>query len=289
MNQILNLVYDTAVKENWNLYDMAVLSQDGEEHIEILKANPCNDSYSVAKLFTLTALGMLWDEKKLSLDEKIRDIFSDEFPQTYDPRWDKVTVEQVIKHRFGTGEGYLDIDVEDIQSYGTEDFLQVVFAHPLAYEPGTHDQYSDAAYYLLSRVVTKKTGEKLDDFLLPRLFNPLHFQEMAWSKCPKGYPMGATGLYIRTQDMVKLGWVYLNEGNYQGHQIVSKEFAKLAVEKGYELGRIEKDGLYGKGGMRGQMVMFSVKDHLALAWHACQEEETALKVRSLILDQLNKA
>ncbi|MFQ9800117.1 MAG: serine hydrolase [Clostridia bacterium] len=82
-------------------------------------------------------------------------MFAGELPEGHDPRWEKVTVEQVVKHRFGTGEGYLDIDVEDIRDYGTNDFLQVVFRHPLAFEPGTHDQYSDAAYYLLSRVVSK--------------------------------------------------------------------------------------------------------------------------------------
>ncbi len=262
-----------AVWDNrWNLYDAAVMDAEGIHTLLFQPANACNDSYSVAKLFTVTALGMLWDEKKLSFDERICDIFAGELPAAYDPRWEKVTVEQVVKHRFGTGEGYLDIDVEDIREYGTDDFLQVVFRHPLAYEPGTHDQYSDAAYYLLSRVVSKKSGMRLDDLLMQRLFAPLQFQEVAWSKCPLGYPMGATGLYIRAQDMVKLGWVYLNGGCYEERRILSETFVRLAIDRGYELSTVDKPGIYGKGGMHGQMLLFSQQDGVAVAWHGFDGE-----------------
>ena len=95
-----------AVWDNrWNLYDAAVMDAEGIHTLQFQPANACNDSYSVAKLFTVTALGMLWDEKKLSFDERICDIFAGERPAAYDPRWEKGTAGQGGKHRFGTGEG----------------------------------------------------------------------------------------------------------------------------------------------------------------------------------------
>lgn len=270
--KLLNTARSFVEAHKVRIYDFSVQDETGITSEVFEPANPCQDSYSVAKLFTVTALGMLWDEKKLSFDEKITDLFRDELPGQYDRRWEKVTVDQVMRHCFGTGEGFLDIDVEDILTYGTSDFLKVVFTHPLAFEPGEHDQYSDAAYYLLSRVVSRVTGQKLDEFLLPRLFVPLEFQEIAWSRCPFGYPMGATGLYIRTRDMVKLGWMYLQQGRYNGRQIVSPEFVQLALHRGYELHPIDKAGVFGKGGMRGQMLFFSVGDSLAVAWHGFDDD-----------------
>ena len=150
-------------------------------------------------------------------------------PDGYDKKWDSVTVDNVIKHKVGFNEGFLDIDVEDVagyeQKYGTRtDFLKIVLSHNIYFEPGTQFCYSDAAYYLLSRVVTKKSGERLDDFLNSRLFVPLCFSEVAWSHCPQGFPMGATGLYIRTNDMVKVAQLYLNRGMYEGRRYFSEDW-----------------------------------------------------------------
>ncbi len=278
---LLEKIKQAIAENNWNMYDIAVLDANGIHTLQNQPANACNNSYSVAKLFTVTALGMLWDAGKLDFEERIRDIFSEEFPKEYDPNWDKVTVDHVMRHRFGTDSGYLDIDVEDINSYGTDDFLQVVFRQPLPHEPDTHFQYSDAAYYLLSRVVTKKTGEKLDDFLMSRLFWPLRYQEVAWSKCPKGYPMGATGLYIRAQDMVKLGGVYLYAGEYGSRRYLSREFVRLAMERGYELGKVGDTGVCGKGGMCGQMLLLSQAAGVSVAWHGCEEAGNPLLMKKV--------
>ena len=76
-----------AVWDNrWNLYNAAVMDAEGIHTLQFQPANACNDSYSVAKLFTVTALGMLWDDKKLSFDERICDIFAGELPEGHDPR-----------------------------------------------------------------------------------------------------------------------------------------------------------------------------------------------------------
>lgn len=63
-----------------------------------------------------------------------------------------------------------------------------------------------------------------------------------------GYPMGATGLYIRTQDMVKLGALYLRQGTYAGKRILSEHWTRLVLERGYELCPAGKNGAYGKAG-----------------------------------------
>lgn len=235
---------------------------------DLLPASACLNSYSVAKAFTVTAAGLLYDRGLLTTEEKILDIFREEFPQEYDPKWERMTVDHLLRHRGGFPAGYLDIDAQDISTYGTEDFLSYLFRTELAAEPGTQWLYSDAAFYLLSRVVTRKTGRLLDELMWREVFSPLGFQEMAWSKCPLGYPMGATGLYLRTQDMAKLGALYLRRGVYEEKRILSEAWTGLVLERGYELCPVGGKNAYGKGGMCGQMLIVFPEEDRVLAWHS---------------------
>ncbi len=257
-------------KENApGLYAISVYEAGEIASLQVSPANKTNNCYSVAKLFTVTALGLLWDEGLLSTEEKVVDIFKDETFPGMDEKWADVTVDMVMRHSFGIDRGYLDIDAEDVNDfeakYGSRtDFLRIVFSARLPRTPGKHWCYSDAAYYLLSRVVAKKAGEDLYEYLRQRLFNPLGVEEAAWTKCPMGYSMGATGLYIRTADIAKLGALYLGRGAFAGKRILSEKWCELVLERGYEL-RGEK-GAWQKGGMFGQNVYVDDNRRIAVAW-----------------------
>lgn len=233
------------------------------ETVECVPANPCQNCYSVAKTFTMTAIGLLYDKRMIRLDEKICDIFADELPKDgMDPRWYDCTVEMALKHRLGLPGGFLDIDCNPSATFG-EDYLNYMFTYTLEYTPNTDSKYSDGAYYLLSRIVEKKTGMGTDNFLWKEMLYKLGFQEMAWSHCPMGHVMGATGLYIHTSDMVKLGAIYLNGGTYNGERLISEEWVKLATENEYSLNWDEDRKVYSKGGMRGQKLFVIPSKKLA--------------------------
>ena len=250
----------------YNLYD-AVLYENGTMYrYEHQPANLANNSYSVSKIFTATAIGMLVDDGKLTPDDLITGILKDEIHTVYDSQWDKVTVEHALAHKMGLRNLALDLDSDDIRQYGTKDFLTYVFTHNLTDEPGTFYHYTDTAYYLLSRVVSKITGQKLDDFLLDRLFRPLDFAEAAWSTCPYGYPMGGTGLYLRTHDMLKLAVVYLNQGVWEGKRILSENWIHTALEKELGVTRSEAKS-HCKTGAHGQILAFCPTTQKAIAIH----------------------
>lgn len=265
-------IFDFVRRDSEGLYSVSVCENGELKTYKRVPSNNANNTYSVSKAFTVTALGMLYDEGKLDTDERIADIFADEMPEDCDPTWGNVTLDHVIRHRMGIGiPGFLDIDVEEDfpgyeKKYGTRtDFLRILLTQKLPYEPGTHFCYTDGAYYLLSRVVTKKSGERLDDFLNKRLFVPLDFSEMAWAKCPQGYPMGATGLFIRTPDVAKLGQTYLCGGVYGGNRIFSEKWCNTVKEREYEFGKCSEFG-HGKGGYCGQFVYFNTKLGIAVGW-----------------------
>ncbi|MBR5289067.1 MAG: beta-lactamase family protein [Clostridia bacterium] len=253
-----------------NLYDFALYTPDGIASHRFIPCSNCHNSYSVAKVFIMTALGMLYDDGKLLPEDPVSRYLS--LPQNADPRFHSVLIDHALTHRIGFDKGFLDIDTEDPTTYPSEDYLSIVLSRPLAHVPGTHSQYSDAAFYLLSRLIAAVAGEHADVLLNRRLLRPLRFHEAAWSRCPHDHPIGATGLYIGAQDMVKLGALYLEGGVYDGQRLLSREWTQMAIDRQYELhplapGNPDSD-LTGKWGMYGQLLAFSRKKHFAIALHA---------------------
>lgn len=256
-----------------NMIDFAVYTPDkGLFSHRFKPSSNCSNSYSVAKAFVVTAIGMLWDERKVDISSTVCPILGDQVPAGADPSWPLVTLDNIMTHRVGFDRGFLDIDVENVGAYPSDDYLAMAMTHPIVYVPGSHYQYSDAAYYILSRAVTAITGEKLDEFLRKRLTAPMKFREIAWSRCPQGYPIGATGLYISAEDMVKLGALYLNGGVYEGKRYISEKWVKLVLANEYEFHRLSGTDFVGKGGLFGQELVFSKERGFAAAWHSFEKD-----------------
>ena len=269
--------FDSIVKRleslDINLFDFS-LYQDGKIYDHRFQpVNRCNNIYSLAKVFVITALGLLWDEGKLNLDRMIALYFKEEF-QRYHPdiAWRMVTVEQVMRHSIGFENDFLDIDCEDPLEYVSNDYLKLVFEHPIKNVPGSCWQYSDAAAYLLSRLVEKIAGEPLDNLLHSRIMAPMRVREAAWSRCPFNHPIGATGLYLSAHDLVKLGALYLNEGCYGDRQLISREWVQKVIGNEYEFLSMTPNGMYAKEGMMGQGIVFCADKAFAAAWHSYEED-----------------
>lgn len=255
-----------AERDGLNVFAVAEMDADyNTRKVVIHEANPTGSTYSVAKLFTATAVGMAFDRGLVRPEDKLVDILGELVPSNIDDKWNRVTVDHLLTHRAGLPRYFLDVDQNDVATFGTTDYLAYALTHPLDYEPGTDAAYSDGAFYLLSRVVARVTGQEMSAFLRPTLMKTMAFQELGWSFCPEGYALGGSGMFIRVEDMVKLGVLYLNRGLWKGTRILSETWVKLALEHGYGL-RALPGGWYGKGGMCGQMLLFNPEKQLAVAW-----------------------
>ncbi len=245
-----------------------IIGSNQPETVEFQSANPCQNSYSVAKTYAMTAIGLLYDKGLISLDEKICDILSAYLPESgMDNRWFDCTVRMALTHSLGLPGGFLDIDVNPASLFGF-DYLDYTFKTQLIFDPGTESRYTDGAFYLLSRIVYEKTGLKTDDFLWREMLYKLGYQEFAWSHCPAGHPMGGTGVYVRSEDMAKLGAVYLNNGVYNGERLLSEEWVHLASENCFALDWNEDKTVYYKGGMCGQKLIIAPDQNRVLAIHS---------------------
>jgi hypothetical protein len=265
-------------------YSIAVAGTDGIKIASIRNTNAQN-TYSVSKVFCVTAIGMLYDEGKLNpMRDTIGSIFKEEI-KAYGidaNKWSKVTVHDVLRHRAGfTAGGLLDIDADPSLMNKHDDFLKVVLNYNLStYERDktienfgniANRKYTDAAYYLISRVVAKKSGQKLDVYLKSRLFDVAGYKDYRIVKCPEGYPIGATQFFLRPDDVVKLGRIYLDGGTYNGKRIISQDWVNKVIQNGYEL-KSSNNG-YGKGGMRGQYLYINFDEKVVVAWHSYDPED----------------
>lgn len=234
------------------------------ERVEIAESNACQNIYSVSKVYSVTAVGILCDRGLLSVDETVTDILGDECPAGYDPYWEQTTVDMLMRHMIGYPGGF-DTDVFDASQYDP-DYLKEIMLKKWTCPPDTERHYSDAGYYIISRIVNKRAGKPLFAFCWENIFLPLGFREAAWSCCPQGHAIGATALYIRTDDMIKIGGVYLNKGMYQGKRIVSEEWVNKVLERRYEFSPNGIRDSYNKGGMNGQNLLVIPSENRVVGW-----------------------
>ena len=164
--------------------------------------------YSLSKSFTSAAVGLLVAESKASLDERVVDVFPDGTPNEISPNLAAMTV----RHLMNMTTGHENDPLNALATKPVGDWEAAFLAHPVPREPGTHWIYNTAATYMLSALVTARTGERLLDYLTPRLFAPLGIEGAAWERDPKGIDVGGWGLSLKTEDLAKFGEVLRRNG-----------------------------------------------------------------------------
>ena len=267
-------------EQNLNIYDIAVMTGSGIEYIRCQPYNVCNAGYSVTKLFIVTMIGILYDHGLIRLDDRITDVLAESLDFEYDSIWNQVTVHHALTHSMGIDYGVIDIDRDDTSQYNYKNYLEYIFSYPPVKTPGLYRSYTDIPHYLLSLVIEKVTGKRADEIITEMILNPMQFASSAWARCPLNHTIGASGSYMSARDMVKLAWLYQNYGEFQGMQIISREWAELTEKEQYDLYPLEGSAFWGKGGMNGQMTMFNRKEEISVAWHGYEPEQKDLMLIS---------
>ena len=179
--------------------------------------------YSASKSFTSTAIGLAEAEGKLKLTDKVISFFPESLPDTISPYLAQMDIDDLLKMSAGH-------EIEP-QVTITDNWIKTFLAAPIVNEPGTVFLYNSAATFMLSAILQKVTGEKLIDFLTPRLFEPLGIKDADWEVNPQGINVGGWGLRIKTEDMAKLGLLYLQKGKWGDQQILTEEWVNAATSE----------------------------------------------------------
>jgi hypothetical protein len=179
--------------------------------------------YSCSKSFTATAIGFAIDEKKLSLDEKVVSFFPNDLPDTVSTRLAGLTIKDVLMMSDGQ-----DPDPSRTVPVIDSNWIQGFLSTPVIHQPGTQFLYNSLGTYMLSAIIQKVTGQKTLDYLKPRLFDPLGIHGMDWETDLNGINTGGWGLRLKTEDMAKFAELFLQQGKWNGKQILPAWWVKEA-------------------------------------------------------------
>ncbi|MFK7818065.1 MAG: serine hydrolase domain-containing protein [Planctomycetaceae bacterium] len=179
--------------------------------------------WSLSKSFTSTAVGLAIADGKFSLDDRVVKFFPDDVPENPSANLKRMRVRDLLTMNTGH---QIEMKWRDEPNWA-----KAFLAHPVPHKPGTHFRYNTPATYMLSAIVQKTTGQTVLDYLTPRLFTPLGIAKPKWEQSPQGISIGGYGLYLKTKDIAKFGQLYLQQGKWQGKQLIPADWVRQATSK----------------------------------------------------------
>ena len=179
--------------------------------------------YSVSKSFTATAIGFAVSENRLQVNDKVVSFFPEELPATVSPHLADMRIRDLLTMSAGQ-------DPEPTFATISQDsnWVRSFLAVPVVHLSGTKFLYNSLATYMLSAIVQKVTGQKVLDYLQPRLFAPLDIGGIDWETDPLGINTGGWGLRLKTGDMAKFGQLFLQKGQWKGRQVLPAAWVEEA-------------------------------------------------------------
>lgn len=218
---------DAVKKAEQDLHSIMIVQHGNVVAAEWMSEGKENEPHilnSVSKTFTATAVGLAIAEGRLKLTDKVISFFPDKLPATVSENLAAMTVRDLLTMNCGH-----DVDpTGSINRKTGNDWVQDFLAYPVEHKPGTFFTYNSVGTYMLSAIVQKLTGEKIVDYLYPRLFQPLGIDKPRWEESPQGINTGGWGLYLKTEDLAKVGQLFLQKGKWNGQQILLEEWVKEA-------------------------------------------------------------
>lgn len=126
----------------------------------------------------------------------------------------------------------------------SDDWIDYVLHRKITAEPGKQWLYSSGVSQLFSQIIKGATGQTIETYAKQTLFKKLGIKDFYWKKSPTGLPDAEGGLYLRAEDLAKIGLLHLKNGIWNGERLLSSDWVKEALSK-------QVQDIYGDGGKEG--------------------------------------
>ncbi len=266
---------------------------------------------SVSKTVTSVILGIAITRKDFSadLDTPVLKYFDPSKVANVDDHKRRLTIRHLLTMSTGLdwneGAGYDDPNDSTSQMEATDDWIQFVIDRPMAREPGPPFAYNSGATELLAHIFQKQTGQDLERYARKYLFAPLGIRHYYWKRTPKGVVDTEGGLYLRAEDLAKIGYLFLHDGMWAGKQIVSADWVKESLTPSVDASDRVKYGfqwwLFPQGepkrliwaalGFGGQELLVFPQENLMVVftgWHILENSITTGQVIQRVLPAIHK-
>ena len=230
------------------------------------EANHTHNIYSCTKSVTSALIGIAIDKGYIKgVNQPVLDFFKKRDAENLDANKKAMTLEHLLTMTTGLEcrDSYLYHWNGLMQMKWSADWVQFIIDLPMAEGPGTRFEYCNGASFLLSAILQEQTGMNALTFAHKHLFGPLGISEVIWPSNSQGITLGYGELLMRPQDMAKIGYLYLNDGLWDGKRIISSQWIKASTRKhipatflgyGYQWW-IVSPGIYTAIGYNGQFII----------------------------------
>ncbi|MCB9153834.1 MAG: serine hydrolase [Caldilineae bacterium] len=234
------------VDENQIAVDSVLVVRNGTLVFETYRNGYGADSrhhlQSATKSVTSALVGIALREGLIaSVDQTMVDFFHDRNIENLDSRKQAITLENLLTMSDGMDWHELDYPYNDPrntlgQMWTSRDALQHILDQPMAREPGEQWAYNSGTSMLLGGIVEKVSGQDLLVFAREQLFDPIGIGTVDWDKTVSGYYHSDGGLYMTPRDMARFGYLMLNQGTWEGREILTPEWVDASTRTYYDTG-----------------------------------------------------
>ena len=236
--------------------------------------NTRHNTYSCTKSVSSALIGIAIDKGYIkSINQSVMDFFPKYTTKSLNDDKKVITLKHLLTMTSGLycRDSYLYQWRGLMQMKFSKNWIKFIIDLPMAEKPGTHFEYCNGVSFLLSAILQKQTGEKSLSFAKKNLFDPLGITNVRWPSNPQGITIGYGELHMIPRDMAKFGILYLNNGVWEGQQIISSQWIKESTRKhidanmvpgyGYQWWIVSPD-IYTAIGHQGQFIMVVPRKNL---------------------------
>jgi CubicO group peptidase (beta-lactamase class C family) len=237
-----------------------------------------HDVYSCTKSVVSILIGIAIDEGYIEgVDQPVLSFFPEKSVSNIDARKESMTLEHLLSMTAG-------LNCRDSYLYrwdglhlmrSSPDWVQFMLDLPMVEEPGSHFEYCNGGSFLLSAILQEATGVNALSFAKEHLFEPLGITDVQWPSNPRGISIGYSDLELRPEDMAKIGYLYLNDGVWDGEQIVpsawvhdsTRKYISATLQEGYGYQWwVDVSGIYMALGYSGQYIIVVPEEDLVVVF-----------------------
>jgi CubicO group peptidase (beta-lactamase class C family) len=215
------------------IYSLLVIKNDhlvAEKYFNEGSVEQKDRLQSVTKSYTSALVGIALEKGYLSsVDQKMLEFFPEMNGKVTDPRKEQITIRQMLQMRAG-------YPSEETDPFFWEGLLSghyppLIEEFPLTADPGTEFQYSNLTSNWLGIIVHRKTGTNLKSFAEEYLFQPIGVEAGEWGTDAEGHNNGCADLHFSARDAAKFGQLYLNDGIFEGKQVVPADWVHDSLQQ----------------------------------------------------------
>ena len=294
---LLRQMLEAIDEQNLNINSVVVVHNGyivTEKYYPPYEQDTLREIYSVTKSVVSALIGIAIQEGYInSVDDLVLDFFPERTFENDNALKRAITLEHLLTMSSG-------LEWEFDEMVASRDWVQYVLDQPMYIEPGTAFHFNSGNAHVLSAIIQETSGLNTRDFAQQYLFDHLGISEIRWQRDIDGIPKRGWGMAMTPRDMAKFGYLYLNQGVWDGQQIIPAEWIAASTERyvqvpeplepwdlymGY-LWWLHGDGPYAAHGTKGQFIYVIPESDLVVVITANIPDDKYAQPQLLIRDYI---